>query len=205
MDLFDDIKPDNLWDSIRYKYWDIVPYDYRPSHIWYKLKCWAWKRHTTIKPRFLGHTWCDKTELIVHINFEILCKFIEDECSPGYVDWEHDEEHRQIRQDLQNLYDWWIDCWTDRKEMDFYLDKTFDQYRKVLGNFIENEEDGPWKHIPEKDASGKILHYRLEMPVKDELKHRDYVLSRAKLDDLHDQFINNQLKKLIDLRIWMWT
>ena len=96
-----------VWDKIQSAYWTIVPYDWRPKNIWYQVKCWAWKRHTTYKPRYLPHTWCDKDHIIVHMNFEILCRFVEDELIPGPVDWDADEEHRQAKAKMLELYNWW--------------------------------------------------------------------------------------------------
>lgn len=74
-------------NKIRYKYWEIVPYDWRPSNIWYKVKCFAWKRYSTVKSRHLPHTWIDKDMILVYTMFEVLDKFLEEECSPGVVDW----------------------------------------------------------------------------------------------------------------------
>jgi len=98
---------ETVWDKIQYAYWGIVPYDWRPGQVWYRVACRLWRRHTTYKPRYLPHTWCDKDHVIVHMNFEILSRFVEDELIPGPVDWDADEEHRQAKAKMMELYEWW--------------------------------------------------------------------------------------------------
>ena len=68
---------DLIPDWIRYKYYDLVPYEYRPRQIWYVFKCWDWNRYTTVKPRYLGHTWTDRDNLLLHMSFEILSNYVE--------------------------------------------------------------------------------------------------------------------------------
>ena len=80
--------------NLKYAYWHTVPYDWRPGQIWCRLKCWAWKRYTTVKPRYLDHTWCDRCDLLPHMMFEILCDFVEKECSPGCVEWYGEHGHK---------------------------------------------------------------------------------------------------------------
>ena len=91
--------------KIKHKYWKIVPYDYRPKNLWYKLKCFLWHRYTTIKPRELDHTWCDRCELIVYTNFEILQQFVEEEMY-GRICWDSDEDHINAEKEIQYLYNW---------------------------------------------------------------------------------------------------
>lgn len=99
----------DLWETIRYRYWSLVPYDYRPGQLWYRLKCWAWHRYTTVHPRTLNyHGWCDRDVLLLHCCFEILCRFLEDECgTDGVIDWDFDEEHKQAMAGMRELYRWW--------------------------------------------------------------------------------------------------
>ena len=55
------------------------------SRLWYKLKCFCWKRYSTVKPRWLSHTWCDRDRLLLYCMFEILCRFLEEE--KDNVEW----------------------------------------------------------------------------------------------------------------------
>ena len=99
--------------------WNWVPYDWRPGQIWYYLKCWAWHRYTTVKPRYLGHTWCDRTELMPNMMFEILCQFVEEECSPGWVEWYGEVgqkitvggQEKYVMDEMRELIKWWHEDW----------------------------------------------------------------------------------------------
>lgn len=80
----------------------------RVHDLWYRLKCFLWYRYTTVKPRTLKfHTWTDRDNLLLHCSFEILCRFLEEECSPGIVDWDCDEEDKQAMKTMKELYVWW--------------------------------------------------------------------------------------------------
>jgi len=98
---------------------------YHPANLWYSFKCWAWKRHTTIKPRYLSHTWHDRCVILPHMMFEILSQFIEGECGPdGHVEWYGENAHmitvageeKYVRDEMQELYDWWHKKYNKRYE-----------------------------------------------------------------------------------------
>lgn len=109
-------RPREILNRIRLKYWRLIPYEYRPSNLFYGFKCWLTRPYTTIKGRYLPHTWCDRDQVLLHTAFEILSQFIERECSPGNVDWYSKERppkiivngvEKHIRDEMQELYDWW--------------------------------------------------------------------------------------------------
>lgn len=100
------------WEKIQRKYWKIIPHRFRPGELWYQLKCFVWYRYTTVKPQYLGHSWCDRTELLPHMMFQILSDFIIKEnggidFNKSIVDWEYDEIHRNAKNDMIKLYKWW--------------------------------------------------------------------------------------------------
>jgi len=115
---------DSTIDKIRYAYWKIIPHDWRPGQIWYRLKCFFWKRYTTVKPRYLHHTWCDRCELMPHMMFEILAQFIDDECSPGHVEWYGEGGHKiivngekkYVLDEMKDLVAWWDTVWNGEWE-----------------------------------------------------------------------------------------
>jgi len=98
-----------LFEKIESCYWRVVPYEWRPGQIWYCFKCWAWHRYTTVKPRKLGHTWSDKTHLIPHVLFEMLCDFVEKELRDGHVDWDAFPDQADARDRMETLYKWWTE------------------------------------------------------------------------------------------------
>lgn len=203
---FDDSDTEiNFIKKIKYFYYRHVPYKYRIHELLYRLKCRFWKKYTTYKPRYLDHTWHDRDNILLHICFEILCQFIEKECSPGNIDWNYDKEHRDIMKEMLSLYNWWIDCHTGRPN-DYYglLDKQFDELFQIYDYWIKYN-GGPIKHIPLKNKDNKVYAYEIVGEYKDEERHQEYVLARQKLEEMHEEFINSQLKRLIDLRKWMWT
>lgn len=106
-----------MWEKIEDWYYTLVPYEFRVHNLWYDFKCWAWHRYTTVKPRTIPyHTWVDKDHLLVHCNFEILSRFMEDEIK-GYKEedynWYYTEQIpfggtlKDPYYVLDYLYRWW--------------------------------------------------------------------------------------------------
>jgi len=89
---------------------------WHPANLWYRFKCWAWHRYSTVKPRYLPHTWCDRSHLLFHAMFEILSDFRDGECNPGHVAWYDSEwahkvtvngEEKFVRDEIEDIYNWW--------------------------------------------------------------------------------------------------
>jgi hypothetical protein len=154
-------------------------------HKWYEFKCWLWYRFTTIKPRYLGHTWTDRDELLAHMMFEILCQFIERECSPGDINWyeedwpdkkvEVDGQEKWARDELQDLYDWWIKGYNDKRLKD---------------------EEAKWKEI-KREVGDKIN-------LKNE-QYRKMVREISVLERQWEDELNIMLARLLKMRKYMWT
>jgi len=73
----------------------------------YYVKCWLWKRHNRLHIKSLPPTYVDKDTLLEHSMFQILTNFLEKERPDEIVDWDGTPEHRQARDKMQELYDWW--------------------------------------------------------------------------------------------------
>ena len=57
----------------------------------------------------LSGDWCDKDIIMLHACFQLLTDCIEDEkLFTGHVDWNHDDEHKKAKEELEFLYNWWI-------------------------------------------------------------------------------------------------
>lgn len=93
-------------EKIKAKYWNLVPYDWRPGQIWYRFKCWAWYRYTTVKPRALPDTWMDRDTILEHMAFEILSQFIEKEKPDLHFDIQYSPNKLEWSR-LFALYIWW--------------------------------------------------------------------------------------------------
>jgi len=111
---FDD--DDTLLDKIKNYYWQLWPYNWRPGQVWYRLKCFVWHRYTTVKPRYLPHTWMDRCEIMPHVMFEVLCQFLEKECNPGNKEWygEHGrklDSGKYVMDEMKDIAEWWTGVW----------------------------------------------------------------------------------------------
>ncbi len=180
-------------DKILNLYWAIIPYDYRPRSLWYKLRGLLWDRYNTVRCRYLSYTWNDRVEVLTHVMFEVLSEFIEKECSPGIVDWEksaHSVEVNgklvNVRDEMQSLYDWWH---IYRKEYEEVNDIIWRRREKILERaknpdaFIDLEFDS------EEDAA---------------LEHT-YMMASIKLDELYEQALTDRLHRIVKIRRYMWT
>ena len=172
---------DSIWNKIRYKYWEIWPNNLRPSEIFYTLKCFFWHRYSTVRPRWLGHTWCDRDTLLIFSMFEILTRFVEEECSPGHIDWYHDQGSKiriegelvdkYVRDEMDDLLEWW-----NNEYLPFYNGKLADKI---------------WETMPKpKDvwtpAESGFLSWDLEF--KSEEDEEKYDAGMAKLHELDKRF-----------------
>jgi hypothetical protein len=189
-------------DKIKYWYWDVIPYDYRPSELWSKVKCFLWKRYKIVNPRYLPYTWCDRRELLAHAMFEILSNFVEKECSPGCVDWYHEYAHKInidgkevfVRDEMQHLYDWWHKAYL--KEYAEIEEHLWDLYTKFTP---------PIEKCFEKDGK----YYRLDMTnglsEEDRKKHEMVVDSIKKFEIFIEEELQEKLHRIVNVRLSMWT
>ena len=172
-------------------YWKIIPYNWRPGKIWYRVKCFFWHRYTTVKPRYLDHQWNDRCAVLPHMMFEILSQFIEKECSPGTVDWDYDEWHRTARKEMQELYDWWH----------FIYNK---QYSAICDRLWKKAE----KHSPvtswiERDDFDEYCP-QWATPM-DEKLYRLYLDAVRRLEDRMDKQLEGNLHRIIEIMPYLWT
>lgn len=176
---------------------------WRPSNLWYRFKCWAWYRYTTIKPRYLGHTWCDRTEQLPHMMFEILSQFVEDECSPGHVEWYGDGAHKVIvngkekfvRDELQDLYDWW--------HKEYHI-----RYPALAENLWQQYEDHAEAHklsdITKLEDGRALWQPRWDSPAAE--VRADELMKRVQLlEELVEKELDRRLQRILAIRRWLWT
>ena len=184
------------------RYYGVVPYDWRPPQIVYFLKCKFWTKPTTIKPRTLKHGYCDKTELLPYLMFECLTQFIETECSPGPVAWYsswpgnkfnhqwntiQNGKQKYAMDELLDLYYWWSMV---------YL-KEYPEVEKILWNEINNNE-------PIHYGKGKYWTPTFNCDTKKDVWKR-CMKALNKLDEIMFAELTNRMKRLSDVRGFMWT
>jgi len=187
------------WEKIKYAYWRHWPYDWRPHQIWYRLKCFLWHRYTTVKPRYLAHTWCDRDTLLAHMMFEILSDFIEKECSPGHVEWygEHGHkievagEEKYVRDEMQDLYDWWhVVCQTEYPEVDDLL-------------WAEANKHRPTRNLRQE---GEFSVWDPQFPIEEDKElWNNCVRATSKLEQMRVTDLQRRLHRLINVMPYMWT
>lgn len=100
--------------------------------IWYNIKCNLWHHYNLIQPRYLGHTFQDRDTVLVHVMFEVLSQFIEQEQRPLRKDYPLDPndpetlEYYKIEKELEELYKWWHEYYN--KELPIKLDELWNKY-----------------------------------------------------------------------------
>ncbi len=195
---------DSTIDKITYAYWKILPYDWRPGQIWYRFKCLAWHRHTTVKPRYLHHTWCDRCELLPHMMFEILDRFVADECSPGYVQWYGEDGHKItvngeekfVLDEMKDLVAWWNDVWNG--EWEEVSDILWAEARK-------HDPETEWTPCGDEEESGMSYWDPQFRETEDgELWHR-CVGAVNKLTRIMHKAREERLHRMIAILPYMWT
>jgi hypothetical protein len=194
-------------EKIKYAYWGIVPHDWRPGQIWYRFKCWAWHRYTTVKPRYLDHTYCDRTMVMPHMMFEILCQFVEQECSPGcvewYGEWSHkvavDGEEKFVMDEMKELVEWWHTVWNKEvKEVEDMLWAEAERHQHT-------DEHTP---VEGKDLFEGVSLYEWEQHFateEDKAIYNRCVMGCNNLDRIMHKALEARLQRIIPLIPSMWT
>lgn len=80
-----------------------------------------------LKIETLSDSWCDKDDVILHACFQLLKDFVEQEKEMfEIIDWNHTEENKLAKAEIDFLYNWWINRNHDEDD----LDKINEQYQE---------------------------------------------------------------------------
>ena len=196
-------------DSIKSLYWIVVPYDWRPGELWYRLTCWAWKRYTTVKSRYLPHTYCDSVVLLPCTMFEILSRFIEKECSPGHVDWVGTghmvKVHGKlvnVRDEMQEIYDWWHTDYHKRRI------EEHDRISQLLTKHRPTSHTVPYDDDDKVCSEEAALYFEWDPQFKSE---EDRFITQTTFDSMHamdrayEKRLNEMMHRLVNLTPYLWT
>lgn len=177
---------------------------WHPKELWYKFKCWAWHRYSTVKPRYLPHTWVDRTALLPHVIFEVISDFRDNECGEGcFVDWYADSGHKVtvngvekfVRDEIEDIYNWWHT--TYMKEYEAREDVIFDEIAKIreenLTSEFQDAGDGMCLWNPQYDSEEAAQRIK-------EL----YQASRD-LDELRERELKEYMHRAVEIYRSLWT
>jgi len=205
-----------MLEKIQYAYWSVVPHHLRPGRLWYRFKCWIWHRYSTVKPRGLPHTWVDRSYLMPHMIFEILSDFIEEECSPGPIEWYGDEPHLievsdkkvNVRDEMQDLYDWWHNDYLVNKDS---IHDKWHAHRKLhvydVFTRVTDQETLDWVKEVDPDADDDELEEwgtQYSSPEAEIENNRLFAEANAKKDAYRIE-LNSRLHRVINIIAFMWT
>jgi hypothetical protein len=126
--------------------------------------------------------WYDRDIVLLHIAFQVLVDFIEQEKPNEIVDWQHDELHRNAWSEITQLYKWWKEERPNRHDpLDNVASPPVDEY--VIA------------------AEGKLAFPERE-------KYPEYYAAVDKSSELENEWHEEDqrnLHRLIEVRPFLWT
>ena len=162
----------------------------RLKDLYYKLRAY-WYRYTTIKSRYLPHTWRDKDEILEMTAFEILQRFIEDESY--LVKW--DDVSCKLDGNTVNVMEEWqkILAW-------------FDRYRSFEGNEPIHHAKPPQIKFQKIDDTCNISTMRF---IFEDDNHKEEWHKAIEEQQEFEERITNEMTenliKIVKLRKYMWS
>lgn len=177
---------------------------YHIKEAWYRFKCWAWRRHTTIKPRTLDHGWCDRGYLIVHLMMEVNCQFVEQEILKTHVEWYGETspkatdpvtgESRFVADILKDIRRWWLEEYLVRQ------DKHFDKLHDYRKDHCKTEE------VASDHYGEEVFEWVTTWDSEESEKEAECIYKECSAAEEADEAeLEARLVSLIKLRGWMWT
>lgn len=170
-----------IWEFI-----DIFPYHWRMYYYEY-IKPIFYPRNKRLR-KFIPRKWCDTTEMMVDINFEMIKIFYEEEYVNGIIDWKENEAHRNFAEWLEKAYSYITKV---RPELEKSLS---DSYPKSSVKFWEN-----FKEVIRED--GQKYYEMIPDGIPYEVKYKDVIHFEKTISE-NDTKI---LKEFVDNREFFWT
>lgn len=88
-----------------------------------------------LKIETLGESWRDKDSVMLHACFQLLKDCVEKEnLLDGHVDWDYNEGHRSAKQEIEELYNWWLSY--EEPKIGVHDEKSYELENKMLGRLI---------------------------------------------------------------------
>lgn len=150
----------------------------------YWLKCRFWYKYNVLKIQTLPYTWSDRDSVLVHAMMQILKDFVKKEKPDSIINWDSDPEHRQARDKMDEILNWWENS---------YL--IFDEFEGLEFDKIDWED----RFYPKKPGSNFV-----EMKPSSENDRKCYKIAHSRELDM-EQELEKKLRELLDVRKYMWT
>jgi hypothetical protein len=88
-----------------------------------------------LKIESLSDSWCDKDVVMLHACFQLLKNFVEQEKEMiETIDWEHNEEIKNTKSEIDFLYNWWLERVTKENDLD---EKQYKDDNQMLKRLID--------------------------------------------------------------------
>lgn len=157
------------WISNKYSYWT--------RRLFYPTT------HVIIKHKEVDSgLWMDKDHLLLHVSFQLLVDYVEEEKPNEICDWTWDEAHRNAWTEISELYNWWTIVRPMRVDP---LDSVEFPFKKNLDNWLDNLNNPP-----------------------DTKEHRDWheaCMKSGEKEKEWDDEDTEMLCKLMRVRGFLWT
>jgi hypothetical protein len=128
--------------------------------------------------------WYDRDTILLEAAFQVLVDFIEKEKPGEVIDWDYDEEHKKVWDEIQSLYKWW------KEERPARIDPVMDDSLEAPPFEFETREDGSSVWNPEKEKYAEFWKACEES---------------SRLEIIWNEEDQKNLHRLIDIRRHMWT
>ena len=139
------------------------------------------------KPSYKNYHWYDADTRLLYVNFQILVDFMEQEEPGEIIDWSQTPEHKRVWDELNEIYNWWINVRPKREE-----ENPYPSLSDYTG--FDNRED-------ELDLLFDVNKY-------DTPGYKAYHEACIKYNELENEWNNEDtemLIRLITIRNHMWT
>lgn len=152
------------------------------NEIYYFIKDFVFP-HNVMKIDSLGREYCDPVEYLLHANFHILKEFVEKEEPFEVIDWFENEETLAIGDEIKELYDWWVYLRPNRVD--------------PWGKEFHGKWFGP-EHGKPGSTSGTS-----RWQLSEEYSH--HLRECGAIQDEYDREDQENLERLVKLRVYLWT
>jgi len=135
--------------------------------LYYDTKNRLFKRYDLVRTGLNKSAWWDIDSKILYGMMNMLVDYVEKEKCFEILDWDHDKEHKRVKKEIEEIYDWWKNYPNREKEIDEVLTAWHDYvYEDVMElDIFEQIKKG------KKDKTSKKLldqHCDLEKKLNDE-------------------------------------